>query len=393
MLVAAYNPETSELEKTWLAEYTAAGAATLNVKNTNGFATSKAILIGEMGDETSEIINTDGVTPNDTLSLDGTTRFAHTADDSVYLMRWNKIRFYKASSIDGTYNLLGAIDIDADNADLKSVYDDATGLASDYYKITYYNSISTEESPQSDPMKAQGYTQETIGKAIDVVARRVRDENYKILSIDDYLAIAQEVNDDLKLSSRRPYGFLKKRLIIDSVAGQGYIDLDLVPDYWKFDYLRFTYTTGGVARSFKIRKPLPLDQFVDRYNNSTYMDNDRVGNIAIDEAANRILIGPAPLNSVTGAFELNYYKEFDEITGMGNVVETPSSLIYKFKFLAEHYAAKAEADTSFLNLSEKYEQKYGNEMVKMQRANRKDAGTPRTFAPNIVPGQGKRYYL
>jgi hypothetical protein len=64
MIVAAFNPETTDLERTYLSQYSAEGSATLQVKNTDTFATNKAILIGKMGGERSELMATDGVTPH-----------------------------------------------------------------------------------------------------------------------------------------------------------------------------------------------------------------------------------------------------------------------------------------------------------------------------------------
>lgn len=184
MIVAAYNPETKTLERTYLSQYTPEGSSSLAVKNTNNFSSSNKIMVGRMGDERTEMLTTGTITAPNTVALSGgNTQFAHNGDDPVYFLRYDKIRFYRASSIDGSYSLVDTVDIDVDNADKITRYDDPAGTGTDYYKIKYYNSVTTESSDYSDPIAAGGYARKTIGKVIERAAKRVRDTNYTILNL------------------------------------------------------------------------------------------------------------------------------------------------------------------------------------------------------------------
>jgi len=312
----------------------------------------------------------------------------------VYLLKYNQIKFYRATSINGTYNVIATVDIDVDNADFITRYDDTAGVSTSYYKIAYYNSISTDISEQSDPIAATGYATTSAGKVIDAVVRRVRDTDYTILSTEEYFDIMNEVNDDLLTQSHKPYRFLKKRVALNTTLNVGYIDLlTAVTDFWKFNYLEYQWTTGGVTRTYKIDEPLSLEDFNTKYLGSPWLASDELIDIAIDEEQKRILLGPTPKTSQTGVVILHYYKLFDQINSTGDLVETPNSLIYRYKMLAEYYSAKAETDRKWDNLAVKYENKYGNEVVKMQRVNRVDTGTPRSFAPKKVRAYRKRYHL
>lgn len=394
MIVSAHNPETTQLEKTYLSQYTAAAAATLSVKNNEKFATSQAVLIGKMGHERSEIITTDGVTGQDTITIDGTTEFDHNADDPIYLLAYNQIKIYRATSIAGSYSSIATIDVDVDNQDRVTRYDDTGGLTTHFYKISYYNSISTEETELSDAIAATGYAAKTAGKVIDAVVRRVADTNFEILGIDEYLDIINEVNEDLLLQAQKPYGFLKKQVALNTVAAQNYISLtDNVPDFWKFNYLSYEWTVGGVTREYKIDTPLTREEFLRKYDNTNWQDNDELLDVALDDENNRILLGPAPKTSQSGVVNLFYWGMFDTVNSLGDVLQTPTTLIYRYKMMAEYYSAKAETDRQWFTLADKYENKYGNEVVKMQRANRRDSGTPRSFAPKKVPAMRKRYHL
>lgn len=391
MIITAFNPSTDNLEKTYLSQYLASGATTLTVKNNDRFATTQAVLIGEMGEERSELNTTSGITGKNSIGIDVATSFNHNADDPVYKLEYNQIKFYKSATEGGSYTVLATVDVDVDNHDKVTRYDDTTGLTTDYYKIQYYNNETLVSSELSDPIPATGQASNTAGKVIDAVVRRVRDTDYSILSISEYIDIMNEVNDDLITMAHRPYRFLKASSVINTVAGQGYVAIPA--NLWKFDYLIYSWTTGGVTRKYRIDLPISREDFVRKYEGAEWQDNDELLDIAIDEYNNRILLGPAPKTSQTGVIELFYYKSFDEITSFGDPVETPNTLIYRYKMLAEYYSAKAENDQKWLNLAQKYENKYSAEVIKIQRANRLDTGTPRSFAPKKVPAYRKRYVL
>lgn len=394
MIVTAFNPDTKDLERTYLSQSYVAGTSSFSVKNAQGFANSKAILIGKQGDERSEILTTSTVTQPNTVAVSAASKFGHNADDPVYLLKYNQIKFYRATAIDGTYNVIATVDLDVDNSDGITRYDDTAGLTTSYYKIKFYNSLTTEESDFSDPIAATGHQLRAAGKVIDAVVRRVRDTDYVVLSVDEYLDIMTEVNDDLITQAHRPYRFLKRKITLNTSAGVNYIDLDTtVPDFWKFNFLEYSWTTGGVTQTYKIKEPLSLEDFNSKYDLSTIPDSDQLLDVAIDEEENRLLLGPAPKTTQTAVVILHYYKKFDEFTSTADVVETPNTLIYRYKMLAEFYSAKSETDSKWGALATKYENKYGNEVVKMQRVNRLDSGTPRSFAPKYVAGYRKRFHL
>jgi len=68
---------------------------------------------------------------------DGTTTF-------------DRIRIYRAASETGSYNLIATIDISDGTS---TSYTDIDGSSSHWYKVTYYNSVTTKESGFSDPQQ------------------------------------------------------------------------------------------------------------------------------------------------------------------------------------------------------------------------------------------------
>ena len=379
MKIKAFNPPTDELEKTYLSAYIDKEATSLPVKNNQNFADTLPILLGRMGDERTEIVYVDGVPNVNGIEIVSTeTKFPHNADDPVYALEYDKVSFWRCGTIDGTYTLMTTVDIDVDNADDTTVWDDETSLSSHWYKISYENSISGAESELSDPIQASGYSTKTAGSIIDKVVRRVRDQSYNVLTPDEYIDIMNEVGDDLITQAHRPYRFLKKKALLNTTLNVAYVDLP--DDLWKFNHV-FVSTSSGNYQRFDEVEVLSAEQFYNRYDNNQHTPQDNIIDVAIDEETNRLLIYPTPKTSQTGVIKLSYYKAFDEITSLGDLVETPNTLIYRYKLMAEYYSAKSETDNQWARLAERYESKYGNEIVKMQRVNRLDTGTPRSMMP------------
>lgn len=389
MKITAYNPEVEHLEKTYLSDSEDSGVTSITVKNNDNFSANDKIMIGRMGQERTEVVTVSALSGETGLTISATD-FNHESDDPVYNIEYDQVKFYKASSENGTYNLAATLDVDVDNESLTTVYDDSSATATDYFKISYYNSVDGIETAKSSPIAATGYASTTIGDVIGRAVRRVRDENFSTLSQQTYLDIANEVNDDLITQKRKPYRFLKTSTTLSTTAGQNYVDLGTVTDLWKTNFITYEYTTGGRTRTYPII-PMQYDEWISKYDNEVWTDDDNLIDVAVNDEDNQLMLGPSPATSQSDVITLHYWKKFTEFTDFSDAVETPNTLIYYYKFLAEHYAAKSELDAQFRRLSAKYEQKYSNEIAKMQRASNLDGGTSRSFGG--PKGYRRRYYL
>lgn len=398
MKVTAYNPEVDHLEKAYIASYADAGATSLVLTNNNGFSNTDKILIGRMGQERSEIGTISGAISGNTNITVSATDFPHNVDDPVYKLEWDQIKFYRATSISGTYSSIATVDIDVDNEEGVTTYDDSGWDSSYYYKIAYYNSVTTNESELSDPIAATGYEELTAGDVIERHVRRVRDHGYAVLSEQEYLDIMDEVNKDLITQARKPWDFLKRSTTLSTTASQGYVSLSTITRLWKINFVTYDYLHGGTNRTWSFEKTgdrqnhvLSHKEFINRYENGNWTDSDDIRDIAFDRENDRILIGPSPATSRTNVLTVHYWKDFDPINSLGDIIETPNYLIYLYKMRAEFYYAKAETDGSFYKLAKEWETKYGAEIIKMQRYNKIDAGSSEQFKG--PKGYRRRYYL
>lgn len=389
MIITAFNPSTEDLEKTFVSQFTAKAATTLPVLDNDRFGANQRALIGIMGDEHAEVATVSAAAADKESITVSATLFPHTGDDPVYVLLYDQVNFYRRVGVDGTPLLQTTVPLDVDNEREITQWDDPTSGPTHYYQVSYSHSISGEESELSDLMQPQGYAVTAAGKVIDQVVRRVRDTFYNVLTIDEYIDIMNEVGSDLITQAHRPYRFLKRVKLLDTVAGQGWVDLPA--DLWKYNKVHVAMTSGNYQR-FRPLEPLNAEQFELRYDNNQSTNQDNILDVAIDEENKRLLIHPVPLTSQTGVIKLKYYKTFDEIQDVGSVIETPNNLIYRYKLMAEFYSAKSETDNQWAALATKYETKYGAEIIKMQRVNRLDTGTARSMMPSRTYRR-RRYHL
>ena len=130
MVIKAFNPETNDLEKSFLLNPYSVGVTTILVKNSDRFAANDRIMLGEMGQEKTEVVTVTSVSADGNTIVIGTTVFSHSADDPVYKLRFDQVRFYRSTTTStGTYTLLSTQALDVDNADLQTIYDDTTGTS------------------------------------------------------------------------------------------------------------------------------------------------------------------------------------------------------------------------------------------------------------------------
>lgn len=378
MIVTAWNPPTDELEKTYLSQYAATGAATLKVKNSSRFVADKMIMVGSMGYEQTEMLKTDAPSDSTTIVLDAggpvVTKYPHNTDDPVYLLRYDQVLFYRAATVGGVKTLIATLPVDVSNDEEQTIYEDLAGTGTSYYWTKYKNSITGEETEFSDFISAAGADDESLQSAVERANRRLKDPGYSLITPQMYLDFANEVNDDLTPQTERPYNFLHRTVYKNRVAGQAYIDFE--EDFEKFDYLIPTNTVSGVSSS-KPMLPIPYRQFRTGY--ASTMQSDMLSKFTLDPGGKKILIKPIPRTNLTDAYEIGYWAKFNKFKNLSDLIQTPTGTIYYYKFLAEGYSIKAERDPSFAGLAQKYEQKYSNHVVMLQRMNRKDVGTPRSF--------------
>lgn len=388
MKIIVNNPSVDNLEMSYLSYAYQAGVTSVAVRNNERFVNGKKILLGVMGYEKTEIVSIAGaVTPGTALTISATL-FPHEADDPVYQLKYDKIKIYRSTTgIDGSYDSLATVDIDVDNENLRTIYDDVSGLTSYYYKISYYDSVEDVESELSDPIPGTGYDRGTTGSLINEFFEEVGDTTQENMSVSEALGIMNEVNDDLVTASRRPFRWMYKKIKLSTDGGLNRIPLP--DDTLKVDRIGYTETDGIINRSDNYRIISMEEMEYVAYDN-TVDNSNLLYYVALDEATNEIVMYPTPETAQTDIVTLWYYAYPEKITSMAQKLQTPTSRVYKLYLLAKYYRKRSVKESSFINISDRYFNDYTSEIVKMQRANRLDVGSPMGMKPDTRHSRGLR---
>lgn len=390
MIIQAFNPSTDELEQTFLTAPVSAGITSLSVKNNQNFAGSQRVLIGDMGTETAEIISVSGVSGGTTITLSSATTFAHPTDTPVYILQFDQVKFYRATSSSGTYTVVATVALDVDNDEKKTYYDDTTGLSSYYYKVSLFHSISSVESTLSDPVKGSGYGIKQVGRVMDDMFLEFGEhiEN-GTLTRGEILAWMNEVNDDIHSTFQRPPDFVHTREAFTRTLNRNYLnfptDSNGDQSMWKFDRMDYNFTdstTSPVTNETYTLRVVSAEEFRDRYQDNTIDSttvDDKAQVMALDTALNRFRYYPPSETTASNVFYLYYWKYLSALDSDSDEVETPGVKIYKEYIRAMYYYKLAKRETSYMDKADKCNQRYEAEKFKLQRHNHKDMGSPRSF--------------
>lgn len=393
MKITAFNPLTDHIERTYLAQSYSAGVTSIEVKNNDEFANNARIMIGEMGQEKTEIVTSGTPNANGTTVPIGATLFSHEANSPVYVLQFDQAKFYRSTTgINGSYSLLATEALDVDNANLETVYDDNTAQTGYYYKVSFYNSSTAVESALGDALPAiTGWATDQVGYTIDQIYREINDPTEQFLSRAELIGYFNDVNEDLLIGVARPYRFLHTRVVKDRTANQAYLSYptDSAGNQlmWKFDRLDYRFvdnTTNPVTDQTNTVQIVDIAYFRNRFSDNT-VDSTTVDDViteaCLNDTTQAIDYHPASATTSTyGCFYLYYWKFFDRISTEGQTFETPSALIYKLYALMRYYYKRSVTEPAYLKLASIWDAKYAAERARYKSHDRIDQGTPRRFS-------------
>lgn len=397
MIITAFNPDIPEQELTYLSLAVQPGTASITVKNNEEFALNDRILLGAMGTETAEIVSVTGaVTPGTALTI-GPTIFGHNPDDPVTRLRYDQVKFYRSTTgTTGTYTLLTTVAMDVDNADSITVYDDTVGLATYFYKVSYYNSVSTLESTQSDAIPGSGYLRNTVGFLYDEFTRETSEQDNVLIDPTEFLGWMNEVGDEILLNARKPYRFLYTRTTVNVAANTQTVALPTDANgnqiIWKLDRIEVYYTNpvgstpvvspatnptppNGTVQRYPLRY-IPPEEFDLRFMDQNFLTDDLTQLYTIDESSSLLRLAPPPTDAQTGFLYIWYWKKFTQLSTFGQAFETPTYQVYKKFALYRYFKKKAENDVTYQALWQDYKQDYTREIIKLTKFNQRQVGQP-----------------
>lgn len=187
---------SQDKKKTYLVADISSGTI-LSVQNTTGFEANKNVLIGELGQQEAEILQTHSTTSptGGTIYLESAPTYSHSADTPITTIDWNQFEVTWAATSSGTKTTLsyGTALLPTRK---ETIYSDSS-KTSGYYFIRFVDTVGSAYSDYSDPIPYAGYPMNTVwsikNRALNKVDAKIDD-----LITNDWL-------DDCLWEARREY--------------------------------------------------------------------------------------------------------------------------------------------------------------------------------------------
>ena len=210
-----------------------AGVTTISLKNTTGLTVNKYIVLGRIGDETSELKKIATIVDGVSITVDSATLFPHYVGNYVTQLDYNQRKLYsRATAADSWVEVIStspkAIIVDSP---LGTLFEDADGTSTTQYISTYYNSSLIIETNQDDAEIVYGTESSTNLCTIQQIRISAGwQDNYYVP--DSRLDEArQQAQGEVWASLRKKYTFpltrnsrFLERIVIDMAVGYLFID-------------------------------------------------------------------------------------------------------------------------------------------------------------------------
>lgn len=274
MIVKALHPSIDGNPRSNLTTKAASAQATLVVQNAVDFNNNDMLVIGNPGEELTEIKKISSISGK-TITLSANLVNTHPENTRITFIKYDQIKFYKASSINGSYSLVSTKSIAIDEP--HTLYDDSTALSTDYFKIKYYNSQSTDLSVYSDPIGASGFPRYSLKRIQDAVYAKTGDKKEQYYDREEITDWVCEIKDDMVnriVDSNEKYFNTFENLAIDSNG-----EADLKATFRKFQkiFVLFDGVNGKRARKFELEEINDFTQVFSQDFPGYYFKTYKVG--------------------------------------------------------------------------------------------------------------------
>jgi hypothetical protein len=228
-LITVSNPYLT-LANTYLTKDLNAGGTTLTVSNNQNFTSADVLLLGNIGQDTSEIVTITGaVTAGTSISLSAATVLNHSRGEAVTALMYDKAVITAATSKNGVYSTIATVILDYGSD--STTYLHANGDTSYWYKVRFFNSGRGNATSDTDAQYAGGYETTSVRYLIDQAKRAVGNTS---LDDDFFMGAVNEARRTVNTE----FGFglanawrAEFNYPVQLLAGTNYVDLPTDIDF------------------------------------------------------------------------------------------------------------------------------------------------------------------
>lgn len=313
----------------YLVDNYASSSSTIFLVSTDGFAVDDFLIIEEIGKESAEMFRisaintvTGEVTLVDKDNVAATTKYAHSESTKVYRVAFNQIKFYWTAAAgditdeDPTFDTLNQLGtaVDIDPSDYYTTYTDefnSTGFG----WFTYYNSVSTEDSIESNPIPYAGFDGNTVAQVFADFDSLMNTKELRLISMEDKFSWLNEALSLVtnKLNLNNAEYFVSTRQTLSVVAGTAEY---ILPS----DFSDLVSITNSEEQYNKRDIDFISINDIGSYNGNVvkyYLRNRYIGFV------------PAPTSDVT--YYYTYRKKSNRVDSLSDYIDLPDNAFHSLK--------------------------------------------------------------
>lgn len=322
------NPVLRNTEKSGLTSAYAVGVTTLSVLNNFAFAANDLLVVGELGEEQTELKKCNSITGSGTLNLASTLNFAHAKDTPVYKVPWDFVSIEGRSSSTGTFAEITQSGIQWDKP--QTIYYHTSGDNNWQYRFRFFNSVLSIYSDYSPTISGTGYVRGSVGYMVRQVRKLTGDEKREIIKTDAEIIRFFNTAQDIIRGVKSDWNFLKVTdSTITTIANTKVYGVPTgVGGTGNIDSIRYQYNDGGSSNIVYNLKYLPEKEFdlLDRDQRRTPDDYVTYYTIQESDSGNAfgyIRVDPIPKTTGRGTFIVRYFKKMVDLDTVDDITPVP----------------------------------------------------------------------
>lgn len=325
----------------------------LSVTSNVSFAADDLAVIGELGEEKTELKRISGISGKTTITLASALNFTHPKDTPVYKVAWDQV------SIERNAAVISTSSIQWDKKD--TIYYDSPGTASDSYRFRFYNSITTTYSEYSPTVTGAGYGRSSLGYMTREVRKIVQDEDREIVT-DDEIARFINAAQDIVAGVRQDWWFLRTEdKTLTTTAGTSKSALPSgIGNLGTVDYVKYNYNDGttNLVYRLKPKNDVDFDEYIEDNSGDADLRDDYVEYYRLRESDSTSTTGyieywPTPKTTGRGTFWVYYFEEMTDLDDVADTTSIPIPQILEDYAIAQVERIKGNEEKAVL-----YEDKF-----------------------------------
>lgn len=202
-IIRIAHPNLEGNDQTFLTAAVAAAGVTLTVEDNTGFADNDYVVIGNIGDPTTEIVQVNAAVTRGTSITVTAVVFAHSRNEPVTLIRYNQVNIYgSTSATDSAPTVIGSVSA----LDVSALYSERVATTTyAYYYSRFYNAETATNSSYSTSVASTGLARTSARKMMDYALQHTNTALASIegLTRDVMLEWLNDWQDEVSLQKRQ----------------------------------------------------------------------------------------------------------------------------------------------------------------------------------------------